>query len=180
MKNKSTSTKVITGVLRTCFVNVFNPTAYQSEEPKYNLILLIPKSDSTTLAQVNAAIEAAKAKGKERFGAKFNTSNLYLPLQDGDEKRPDDPAFKDCFYIRTKSKNKPGVVDKDLNPILDQAEVYSGCYIRASINFFPYANGQSGIGCGLGNVQKIRDGEPLGGPTTAEVDFADSAEDFLS
>ncbi|MDM0258255.1 DUF2815 family protein, partial [Clostridioides difficile] len=67
-------------------------------------------------------------------------------------------------------------------------EVYSGCYGRVSINFFPYNSaGNKGIGCGLQNVQKLADGEVLGGArASAEADFSDDfeyedeEEDFLS
>ncbi|MCI6276156.1 MAG: DUF2815 family protein, partial [Clostridium sp.] len=78
------------------------------------------------------------------------------------------------------SKNKPGIVDKDVQPILDQSEVYSGCYARLTLNFYAYAaSGNKGIAAGLGNVQKLEDGEPLGGFTRAEDDFEaiESAED---
>jgi hypothetical protein len=76
------------------------------------------------------------------------------------------------YFINCSSKTKPGVVDKDLNEILDPEEVYSGCYARVSVNFFPYnTNGNKGVGCGLNNLQKIADGDYLGGRTRAEDDF---------
>lgn len=100
-----------------------------------------------------------------------------------DTERPDDEAYANCYFLNANSKNKPGVVDKNVQPVLDATEVYSGCYARLTLNFYAYsASGNKGIACGLGNVQKLEDGEPLGGFTRAEDDF-DSVEtaedDFL-
>jgi hypothetical protein len=93
-------------------------------------------------------------------------------LRDGDAEK-EDAAYEGCYFINANSVQKPGVVDQDLNPILDQNEFYSGCYGRASITFYPYnAQGSKGIACGLNNVQKLEDGEKLGGGTTAAADFA--------
>ena len=93
-------------------------------------------------------------------------------LRDGDEEK-DDPAYAGSYFINANSAQKPGVVDADLNPILDINEFYSGCYGRASITFYPYnAQGSKGIACGLNNVQKLEDGEKLGGATSAAADFA--------
>lgn len=73
------------------------------------------------------------------------------------------------------------MVDANCNPILTRSEVYSGVYGRASISFYAFnSNGNRGIACGLNNLQKIRDGEPLGGRASVESDFADDDEDFLS
>jgi len=73
-------------------------------------------------------------------------------------------------------------VDKNVQPILDSTEVYSGCYGRASITFYPFnTNGNRGIACGLQNLQKLADGESLGGRSRAEDDFeAYDDDDFLS
>ena len=106
----------------------------------------------------------------------------YTPLRDGDAERPDDEAYADAYFINANSATAPGIVDADRNPILDRSEVYSGVYGRASINFYAFnSNGNKGIACGLNNLQKIRDGEPLGGKSRAEDDFAtEEDEDFLS
>ena len=62
---------------------------------------------------------------------------------------------------------------------MDATEVYSGCYGRLTLNFYAYnANGNKGVAAGLGNVQKLEDGEPLGGFTRAEDDFT-AEDDFL-
>ena len=107
---------------------------------------------------------------------------LKTPLRDGDSERPDDEAYADSYFINANSATAPGIVDADRNPILTRSEVYSGVYGRASISFYAFnSNGNKGIACGLNNLQKVRDGEPLGGKVSAESDFAtDDDEDFLA
>ena len=109
-------------------------------------------------------------------------SAIKTPLRDGDTERPDDSAYANAYFINANSATAPGIVDADRQPVLDRSEVYSGVYGRASINFFAFnSNGSKGIACGLNNLQKIRDGESLGGKSSAEDDFAtDPDEDFLS
>ena len=109
-------------------------------------------------------------------------ANLKTPLRDGDTDRPDDEAYKDSYFFNANSKQKPQVVDNKVEPIIDQSEVYSGCYGNISISFYAYSiNGNKGIAAGLGNIQKLKDGESLGGRTTAAEDF-DTVEvdDFLA
>ncbi len=171
--------KVITGLVRFSYAKVFKAESVgESDEPKFSVSLIIPKSDKTTLNKIRAAIEAAKEAGKtSKFGGKIPT-NLKLPLRDGDEERPDDEAYANSYFVNASCLTKPGVVDKDLNPILDQDEFYSGCYGRASITFYPFnANGNKGIAAGLNNVQKLKDGESLGGRQSAEADFSDDFDD---
>lgn len=108
-------------------------------------------------------------------------SVLKTPLRDGDAERPDDEAYKNAYFVNANATSAPGIVDADLNPILTRSEVYSGVYGRASITFYAFnSSGNKGIACGLNNLQKIRDGEPLGGKASTESDFAtDDDEDFL-
>jgi hypothetical protein len=177
------STKVITGKARASFVHVFEPQSINGSEPKYSCSFIIPKSDGETVRAIQAAIEQAKEEGIAKFGGKI-PPNLKLPLRDGDIDRPDDPAYADSYFVNANSKEKPGVVDRKCLPVTDPLELYSGCYVRASINFFPFnTNGNRGIAAGLGNVQKWADGEPLNGRTRAEDEFgaldAEDDEDFL-
>lgn len=168
------STKVVTGKVRFCYVNVFEPTALNDgDTPKYNICILIPKSDTKTLTAVNNAIEAAKAAGKSKLADKNGRipSTIKMPLRDGDEERGDDPAFEGMYFINANTMRKPTIVDKDLNPIMSQEEFYSGCYGRASINFYAFNVQSKGIAAGLNNLQKLEDGEMLAGGTTAEEDF---------
>jgi len=171
MKKETAATKVVTGKVRFSYANIWEPKSINGGEPKYSVSLVIPKSDKKTLADINAAIEAAKEEGKSKFGGKI-PANLKLPLRDGDVDRPDDDAYANSYFINANSKDRPGVVDKAVKTILDQDEVYSGCYGRASITFYAFnSNGNRGIACGLQNLQKITDGEPLSGRSRAENDF---------
>lgn len=181
--NRTNPTKVITGIVRLSYANVWEPKSINGGAEKYSVSLIIPKSDTKTINDINAAINAAIEEGKGKFGGKIpNKAALKLPLRDGDIDRPDDEAYANCYFINANSNTAPQIVDKNVNPILDRSEVYSGVYARVSINCYAFnSNGNKGIACGLGNIQKIRDGEPLGGRTNAADDFTtDVDEDFLS
>lgn len=173
------STKVVTGKVRFCYANVFEPTSMnEGDTPKYNVCILISKDDKKTLEKINKAIEAAKQQGKAKIADKSGKipSTLKTPLRDGDEERGDDPAFENCFFINANSTRKPSIVDRNLSPIMDRDEFYSGCYGRASINFYAYNVNSKGIAAGLNNLQKLEDGEPLAGGSTAEDDFGGENE----
>lgn len=167
-------TKIVTGKVRFCYANVFEPTAMNDgDTPKYNICILIPKSDEKTVNAVKKAIEAAKQAGKAKIADKSGKipSILKTPLRDGDEERGDDPTFENMFFINANTTRKPTIVDKDLNPIMSKEEFYSGCYGRASINFYAYNVSSKGIAAGLNNLQKLEDGEMLAGGSSAEEDF---------
>lgn len=175
------STKVVTGKVRLSFVNLFEAKTFgDNTEPKYSVMVLIPKTDVGTVGRIKAAIDAAAQKGlSTKFGGKMPPV-LKTTFKDADKDTDQDgfplcekwPETKGHYVINLSTRTKPQVVDANLNPILDPTEVYSGCYGRVSMNFFAYNNnGNKGISAGLNNVQKLEDGEPLGGVTTAEVDF---------
>ena len=171
---------VTTGEVRLSYVHLFKPyAAMQGQEEKYSCTILVPKTDTATMGRINAAIEAARQKG---ISDKWNGQCPLLvptPVYDGDGVRPSDGmAFgPECrgHYVFTASAKvdyPPEIVDKMGNPIINQSEVYSGMYGRVNVTFFPYSfGGKKGIGCGLGPVQKLRDGEALGGsaPTAAQA-----------
>ena len=177
--------KVITGPdTRWSYANVWEAKSINGGTPKFSVSLIIPKSDTATIAKIKAAIEAAYKEGEAKLKGNGRSvpalSVLKTPLRDGDTERPDDEAYANAYFVNANSSTAPGIVDADRQPILDRSEVYSGVYGRASINFYAFnSNGNKGIACGLNNLQKIRDGEPLGGKSRAEDDFADE-EDFLS
>lgn len=177
------STKVITGKVRFSYANVFEPTAMQDgQTPKYNVSIIISKSDTKTVEAIKKAIEAAKEAGKSKIADKNGKIpvNLKTPLRDGDEERPDDPAYENSYFINANSERKPGIVDRDLNPIMSRNDFYSGCYGRASINFYAFNVNSKGIACGLNNLQKLEDGERLAGGSSTEEDFGgDNAVDDL-
>lgn len=179
--------KVITGKdTRWSYANVWEPKAINGGTPKFSVSLIIPKADTVTVNKIKAAIEAAYKEGESKLKGNSRTvpplTAIKTPLRDGDTERPDDPAYKDSYFLNANSSTAPGIVDADCQPILQRSEVYSGVYGRASINFYAFnTNGNRGIAVGLNNLQKIRDGEPLGGKASAESDFADEDDDdFLS
>lgn len=178
---ENNKTKVVTGKVRFSYANVWEPKSINGGDEKYSVSLIIPKSDTKTVNEIKAAIEAAKQDGKAKFGGKV-PGNLKLPLRDGDVDRPDDEAYKNSYFINANSKDKPQIVDKNVKPIMDQSEVYSGCYGRASITFYAFnQNGNKGIACGLGNLQKLAEGTPLSGRSRAEDEFSSADDDdFLS
>jgi len=178
--------KVVTDEVRLSYVNVWEPKSINGGAPKYSVSLIIPKSDKRTLAKIQAAIQAAYVEGEAKLKGNGKSvpalDLLKTPLRDGDRERPDDEAYANSFFINATSATAPGIVDVDRNPLVVRSEVYSGVYARASVNFYAFsANGNRGIACGLNNLQKLRDGEPLGGKTSAEDDFAtDDEDDFLN
>ena len=180
------ATKVITGKsTRWSYANVWDPKSINGGAPKYSVSLIIPKSDTATIEKIKAAIKAAYEEGESKLKGNGKTvpplESLKTPLRDGDLERPDDEAYHDSYFINANSSSAPGIVDTNCQPILDRSEVYSGVYGRASINLYAFnSNGNKGIACGLNNLQKIRDGEPLGGKSSAEDDFAtEDEDDFL-
>lgn len=181
--NKSISaTKVVTGKVRFSYANVWEPKSINDGAEKYSVSLIIPKSDKSTIEKINKAIEAAKKEGEALFGGKI-PANLKTPLRDGDIDREDDETYKDSYFINANSFRQPQIVDAKVQPILEQSEFYSGCYGRASIKFYAFnVNGNKGIACGLQNLQKLADGEPLGGMSRAENDFEpiEDDEDLLA
>jgi hypothetical protein len=178
---KRTGSKIITGKIRLSYVHLFEPDGFEGSTPKFSASILVSKDDIVTITAIQEAIEEAKITGKNTLGK--ITSNLKIPLRDGDEERPDDEAYQNCYFFNASSKNRPGIVDINVHPILDASEVYSGCYARVSINFYAFsAKGNKGIAAGLGNVQKLADGAQLGGGSRADEDFdeIDGENDFLS
>lgn len=182
------NTKVITGKrTRWSYCAVWEPRSINGGKAKYSVSLIIPKDDKATIDRIKAAVEAAYKEGEGKLRGTGKTvpplKSLKLPLRDGDAERPDDPAYANSYFVNANSDTAPGIVDAQKQEIIDRSEVYSGCYGRASINFYAFnANGNRGIACGLNNLQKLADGEPLGGKTRAEDDFdvEDDEDDFLS
>ena len=179
--------KVVTGPeTRWSYANVWEPKSINGGTPKYSVSLIIPKSDTKTVGKIRSAIEAAYQDGAVKLRGNGKSvpalSAIKTPLRDGDAERPDDAAYAGSYFINANSTTAPGIVDASCQRILDRSEVYSGVYGRASVNFYAFnSNGNKGIACSLNNLQKIRDGEPLGGKSSAESDFAtEDEDDFLS
>jgi hypothetical protein len=174
--------KVVTGVVRLSYANLWQAKSINGGKEKYSVSLIIPKSDTVTLGKIEKAVKAAYEEGLSKLKGNGKTApkmeNIKLPLRDGDEERESDDAYKNSYFLNANSATPPGIVDRDRQPITDHSEIYSGVFARASVNFYAFnSNGNKGIACGLSNIQKVRDGESLGGKSKAEDDFADDLED---
>ena len=178
-KNAVNPAKVITGVCRLSYANIWQAKSINGGAPKYSASVLIPKSDTKSVAKVKAAIQAAYEEGEGKLKGNGKTApslaSLKTPLRDGDTERPDDEAYAGHWFINANSNTAPGVVDANREPIYDTSEIYSGVYARVSLSFYAFnSNGNRGIACALQNIQKVRDGEALGGKSKAEDDFNDN------
>lgn len=178
--NKQISdTAIRLGEVRFSYCNVFskrqNPDGTQG---KYGACIIIPKTNTGAINLFKQAYENAKLVGKTtKWGGKI-PPKVQLPLHDGDEERPDDPTVANSYYFNCSSNSAPGIRFKDESgevvEALDDSEFYSGAYGAVTVNLFPYAaNGNVGVGVGLNNCIKLRDGEKLGGGRSADSDFAD-------
>lgn len=185
--NENVTTKVKIGEVRFSYVHIFTPEAVaDGGDKKYSVSLIIPKTSTKLVAEIKRAIEAAVQAGiVSRFEGR-RPANLRTPLRDGDLERPDDDAYAGAWFINVSSKTKPGIVkrmkingENKLVEVTNEDDIYSGCYGFASVNFFAYNNkGNRGIGAGLNNILKTRDGEYLGGRSSAESDFGNGAVDL--
>lgn len=192
MKTKmKTETKVIIADARLSYANLFEPVSFNDQEPKYSVSLLISKDDKEGIEVIKKAIENARELGIEKRGKKFASGNIRTPLRDGDTEKPDDEIYAGHYFMNANAKRPPQVVglfrDAETGkPIpLGPEEVYSGCYANVSVNFYDYeVSGNKGVAVGLNNVQKTRDGERIGGASSASDDFdfedADFEDDFLA
>ena len=173
-------TKVVTGKVRFSYEHVFKAHSMsEADKKKYSVSIIIPKKDKKTLDKVEAAINIALKNGITKFGGKI-PKKWKNPLRDGDEEREDDGAYQGCFFINASSSIKPFVVDQEGRAIEEEdGEFYSGCYGRASVNFYAFnVSGNSGVACGLNGVKKTEDGERLGGNTSSAKDFDDDEDDL--
>ena len=178
-KNAVNPAKVITGVCRLSYANIWQAKSINGGAPKYSASVLIPKGDTKTVAKVKAAIQAAYEEGEGKLKGNGKTApslaSLKTPFRDGDTERPDDEAYAGHWFINANSNTAPGVVDANREPIYDTSEIYSGVYARVSLSFYAFnSNGNRGIACALQNIQNVRDGDALGGKSKAEDDFNDN------
>ena len=173
---------------RLSYAYVWSPRIEEDgSQGKYSASLLIPKEDTATIRKIQAAVEAAKKEGKSKLAGKNGIipNNIHTPLRDADEEGRTDEAYEGMMFLNASSKRKPQIVDRHVEKILDEEEVYSGCYCNVTVNFYAYvANGNKGIAAGLNNIQKVKDGERLSGGSNAADDFEaledDEEEELLA
>lgn len=168
------STKVVTGRVRASYVNVFEPRRNElSGKDEYSMMLLIPKSDTATVTALRAAFQAAIAA---KWGAKPPPA-LRLPLRDGDAEHPDEDPYVGHWFCNVKSSQRPGVVDAQVQDVIDPVAFVSGDFCRVSVNAYAYdQKGNRGVALGLNNVQVLGRGEPLSSRARAQDDFGAVAE----
>lgn len=172
------ATKCLTGEVRISYEHLAKPYSNNGGEPKYSCTILVPKSDTATYNDMVSALQAAYEQGVNDKWKGSRPQLRYPVIYDGDGVRPSGEAFgAECtghWVVTASSKQQPMVVHtSNVRVQLAETDIYSGMYARITVNFFPYdSNGNRGVGCGLGNVMKTRDGEPLSGRATAESDFA--------
>lgn len=164
---------------RFAYLNCWRPASVYGGQ-KYSLLALIPKEDQETIDAVRNVINYVREKSLDKWGGRI-PPNLRDPLRNGDEDKPDNPIFRNCYYLNAKSKEAPQIVDCNVQPITDQTELYSGCYGKVSLTFYAYnCSGNKGISVWLGNIQKIKDGTPLTGRVVARDEFSPvSSEKYL-
>jgi hypothetical protein len=196
MTQDNQTTRVITGKVRLSYAHIFTPRKDDQGDDKYSTSILIPKTDKETLRKIKSAVDAAKESGTSKWGGKI-PANLKLPLRDGDVERPEDEAYIGHYFLNATSRTKPDIAKPigkgadgkmKFQEITDSTEVYSGCYARVSLNFYPFdKKGNRGITAGLNHVVKVQDGEFLGGRSNLQDDFADTEfdefdgeDDFMS
>jgi len=177
--NNSQSKTITIGPVRVYHHNLFTPYRQGggTDEQKYTLTMLIPKSDTALKASIDAAIEGT---AQEALHTKWNGTapvTLLTPLHDGDGVRANGEPFgrecSGCFVMTANSKDRPELVDNNVQPIIDPNEIYRGMWAYVSVSFFAYMrSGKKGIGCGLGPVMKYKDDERLGGRITAQAAFS--------
>lgn len=175
MANQLDARNVTTGEVRLSFVNLFQPRAGQDGgDPKYSVTILVPKTDADTMQRIQSAITAAIQQGISK-GHWAQGAQPKTVLYDGDGVRPNgdqfSPECKGHWVFTASNKDQQGVVDANMNPIIDQTQVYSGVYGRVNVEFYAYNNRSKGISAQLGPVQILREGEPLVSRVTPEQAF---------
>lgn len=167
-------TIITTNEVRISYANIYEPKSINGSEAKYGTSILFNKMDAVIRMKIEDAVAAAVAVGKQKYGNNFDKGKFHTPLRDGDEERPDDEAYKGMLFLNANSKNKPRIYDKSAKVVDEKDFVYSGCYVRCILSFYPYSfNGNKGVSVSLGDIQKLRDGERLGGMPSGQSVFKD-------
>jgi hypothetical protein len=185
-ENDKMATRVLLKNVRLSYANLFTPRPVSKEQDaplKYSTGILMPK-DHPQLKELKAAIFEA---GEKKFGAKAKAViSKKNPLRDGDavdeegERTDDSPDTIGMitFNCSSKADRAPQVVDRNRQPILNEQDIYSGCWVNISVAAFGYdVDVNKGVGLGLNNVQLVKIGERLGGVPNADEEFEDLGDD---
>lgn len=156
--------KLISPEFRAAFVGLFRATAPKDNPngaKKYSIRAAFPPD-----ADIKAMKAAAQQAAAEKWGNNIPKTGR-SPFRTNEELDNPIPGIGDDWIVMTFSANedrRPGLVDKNLNDIIDESEVYSGAWFRAQVRPYAYDQaGNKGVAFGLENVQKTRDDDPIGG-----------------
>jgi len=183
------SRKIILKNVRFSYVRVFEAEQFNGVgDFHYSVVLLIPKTDTALVKQIN---DAVKAEAQEYFSRdpKFKgrvPENYKSPLKDGDSPEKEGQAgFEGMYYITAKRKEEHGqpiVIDKGKRPITVKEDMYSGSWGVASISLYGYnmSADNRGISAGLNGIQKVTDDDRLdGGSSVNDFDNLEDENDGL-
>lgn len=152
------------------------------QEKKYSCTILVPKTDLAQKQAIDSAISAAIAIGREKYGSAVPPKPKTVVwdgdgyTQSGKEFGPEAKGHWVFTAGLSEARGPVQVVDLSRNPILNQSEIYSVMYANVLVNFYFYKNESVGVGAGLGPVQKVADGEPLGGTLPSADDVFGAAD----
>jgi len=166
-KNEFTGVNLTLPLCRLSFPVLFEQKYNELKKKDEWSVTMLFKKDETDLTKLkNALIRAAKLQ----FGEDVDLKTLDLKrIIDGDEK--DRAEYKGHWLVKAATGlRQPGVVDAQLNKILDPTEIYSGVWAHVNVTAKAYTAPNQGVTLYLNHVQKVRDGEQIaGGPKAADV-----------
>ncbi|WP_321823588.1 DUF2815 family protein [Pyramidobacter piscolens] len=174
--------KIVLKNVRASFVNIFEPKGYNGNDPKYSMMLLMPKDHPQYPALVAATVEAGREEWPAKFKGDSFPKGFKNPVRDGDEERDTAarPEYENSYFMNCSSKQAPRVVDRNPRIALTKEDrrIYSGCYVNVSLNTYAFdVSGNKGVALGLINVQFHSDGEALSGVySNPEEDFDDESD----
>jgi hypothetical protein len=166
------------GIANYAFVFRAQPPMDPSKEPQFCLTLAFDKADPKLKKVKDAIEEVAKAKFGPKAAQMLAKGQLKNPLRDGDAEGNETYAGK--LWLTARSNTKPGVVDADAEPMMDQDDFYSGCIARADVWLYAFDKaGNKGVAAILNNAQKLGDGERIAGSRRTAAEAFKEAEDEL-
>lgn len=169
---------VLTPQFRAAFISVFRASANKANpaaEPNFSIRAVFPPTTDLTNLK-----KAAQAAATEKFGASI-PKTLRSPFRRNDELDNPVQGIGDDWMVMTfarkEKQGRPGLVDAQLQAIIDETDAYSGAWYRAQVRAYAYDQaGNKGVSFGLQNLQKLRDDEPLGGARARPEDVFEAVE----
>lgn len=169
--------KIVTPPFRVSFPCVFEKRGFEGSEPKFSITAVFDVNSfgSKERNAFKAMQVIAEAAAQEKFHASYKSKGLRGPFRDGAEKEHLEGFGPGLIFCTLSTKMRPGLINREMQPILEEEEFYAGCYARATITAYAYSNVSKGVAFGLHNVQKLGEGENLTGRSAPEDDFEGEA-----